>query len=551
MIRDLLEHGERVVARAPVCVIGGGTAGLLLAARLRRASIPVVVLESGGATNSGKHPLNEVVSRGRRYDGAVTGRARCLGGTSTLWGGALLPFLPGDLEARPYLGLPAWPVPFEAIAPYLEEVEAAFGVAAGAYSEAFVTERGLARVIPTDDPDFVPRFAKWPPFKLRNVATLLRENLEGDADLAIWLNATVTRFEVDRERGRLAKVFAEAPSGRRIEVAPEHVVLSAGAIESTRLLLLLDRQHEGRIFGASSALGCYFHDHVSVRAARLVARQPAALNRMAGFRFQGQTMRSLRYELSPLAQAADGVASAFGHISFQSDAASGFDVLRDLLRSLQKRGRIDPALLVRLPRHMPYLARAGWWRAAYGQLLWPSPARYELHIVAEQVPRPDSRITLAGECDTFGCPRAAIDWRIDTCEREAIAAYARRFDAFWSRTGKGGIAGLAFDRAATDPFAELAEAAVSDIYHPGGTTRMGTDRGSAVVDADLATFELPNIYVASTSAFPSGASSNPTMMLLAFSLRLADHLARTLTVASSASSAAEVGTMGQGRRKPA
>jgi hypothetical protein len=34
--------------------------------------------------------------------------------------------------------------------------------------------------------------------------------------------------------------------------------------------------------------------------------------------------------------------------------------------------------------------------------------------------------------------------------------------------------------------------------------------------------------VASTSVFPSGASANPTMMLMLFTLRLADHLAKTL-----------------------
>ena len=55
---------------------------------------------------------------------------------------------------------------------------------------------------------------------------------------------------------------------------------------------------------------------------------------------------------------------------------------------------------------------------------------------------------------------------------------------------------------------------------------MGSDGRSAVVDQNLRTFAISNLWISSTSVFPSGASANPTLMLMLFSMRLADHLKR-------------------------
>jgi choline dehydrogenase-like flavoprotein len=46
-----------------------------------------------------------------------------------------------------------------------------------------------------------------------------------------------------------------------------------------------------------------------------------------------------------------------------------------------------------------------------------------------------------------------------------------------------------------------------------------------VVDRDLRVFAVPNLWICSTSTFPSGASANPTLTLMALALRLGDRLA--------------------------
>ena len=68
----------------------------------------------------------------------------------------------------------------------------------------------------------------------------------------------------------------------------------------------------------------------------------------------------------------------------------------------------------------------------------------------------------------------------------------------------------------------------SDIFHPGGTTRMGSSAATGIVDANLRAFRVANLHVISTSTFPSGGGANPTFMLMAFALRAASRLTEQL-----------------------
>ncbi len=62
--------------------------------------------------------------------------------------------------------------------------------------------------------------------------------------------------------------------------------------------------------------------------------------------------------------------------------------------------------------------------------------------------------------------------------------------------------------------------------HDLGGLRMGTDEATSVVDADLRTHEVPNLYVMGGAVFPSCPGINPTLTIQAVALRAADRLAR-------------------------
>lgn len=65
-------------------------------------------------------------------------------------------------------------------------------------------------------------------------------------------------------------------------------------------------------------------------------------------------------------------------------------------------------------------------------------------------------------------------------------------------------------------------------YHHCGGTRMHADPRKGVVDANCRVHGLANLYVAGSSIFPTSGHANPTVNLLAFALRLADHLKQEL-----------------------
>ncbi|MEL6980722.1 MAG: FAD-binding protein, partial [Pseudomonadota bacterium] len=275
MLKDLNHHrGAPAQRAADIAIAGGGIAGLILATRLARAGLRVILLESGGRVAQEPDPvLSDVAFLRQPYRGALEGRARGLGGTSVKWGGALIPFHPSNFRPRP--GWPRWPFGFEALAPYLSEAEALFRLGAGAYEESGGAERG-----------FRLREAKWPRFGRRNLARLLRREIAAGDGPEIWLNAAARR--VIMAEGRVAGVEAVSLTGARLTVRAPTVVLAAGALETTRLLLLLDAhcEAEGRSPLAGRAhLGRALQDHLSLAAATIDAADPARLNAFAGFRF--------------------------------------------------------------------------------------------------------------------------------------------------------------------------------------------------------------------------------------------------------------------------
>jgi hypothetical protein len=374
-------------------------------------------------------------------------------------------------------------------------------------------------------PEFIARMAKWPAFRLRNVATLLHHELRGEYGPEVWLNATITKFVLD-EAGRITAVHARCLKGGTLIVRPKSTVIAAGAIESTRLLLILDRSYDNRIFSPDRLLGSYFYDHLSAPAADVIPIDRLALNKLTGFRFDGSGMRNLRFELTGAARRRLKLPSAFLHISPSVEASGGLDAVRTIYRAVQRRkwpGLSESAVLM---GNFEWFARAIWWRYFHRILLIPDDAGYELHLVIEQMPRRSNRITLSAEKkDAFDCPLAVIDWHISSSDLDAYRTIYGRFAAQWGNSNLADLARLV-GRPPDDVDQGLR--AGGGIYHPGGSIRMGTSPQNGVVDNRLRTFRVSDLRVVSTGVFPSGGSANPTLMLILFAFRAADDITAQL-----------------------
>jgi GMC oxidoreductase/FAD binding domain len=520
MINDLADGAALSRKSVPdVLVIGGGIAGLLVATRLASAGRRILVAESGGLEQFEEtHPLNEVKQLGDTYLGAKHGRFRCLGGTSTRWGGAMLPFQNAD-SIHQSTGWPVeWPISIDALTAYQSAVERLFNLGDGPYDfpDIMLSPDGTPGL-------FLARMAKWPRFRLRNVSTLLKSEIVSRRGPEVWLNATATDFSFD-PAGRLAQVKLQSPNGNVLLVAALETVVAAGAIESTRLLLLADRQNDDRIFAPDNLLGRYFYDHLSVSTGRLVDVQRKAVNRLAGFRFEGAIMRNLRFEPSIDLRNRLKLPAGFAHIGFATDEPSGFSMLREIYRKMQRSERPRAKDVARLTAAAPWLLRAAWWRYWEKRLLFPDGVSLDVHIVIEQEPRAENRIGLAAhDVDYFGLPLGTINWRVHDGDVANALRMTHAFEQAWNEGPLGKLARLELR---IPDHLRRAIAKGGGIFHPGGSVRMGSDARKAVLDSDLRTFRVPNLSVVSTAAFPTGGGANPTMMLMMAALRTADRLIR-------------------------
>lgn len=530
MIYDLNTVCSNTKLHTDVCVIGSGTAGIFLASALRRRGARVLLLEVGDALARRPAEVGQSVDqRGTHYRGADLGRSFGLGGTSVLWGGQMIPVTPLDMAARRWIGVDAWPVKPDDLTLYFDEVATVFNLpkAAGIEDngdEAIVSQRfpELRQL----GADFSVRLSTWLPFKVRNFAHAFTETLRNDHNLSVWLNARVTTLDTTPEHGhgRLLSVSARNAAGNTLAVHAKQFVLCAGALETTRLLLEHDERTDQSITRFGAPLGRYLSDHLSVTCGKFKRQRQAAFNSAVSPIFKCGLMRTPRLEMSAAAQRRHELPSAFAHVTFQTDGATGFDVVRNYLR--RKQGEQQPLGLSAcgIGRIVHDVAAMAYWRFLHTRLWIPARASVLLQVDLEQIPNWNSRLFLSHERDTHGRKRLAVDWRVTDEDIAAIRTVMRLVADRWEMGQLASMASLELPADTTfDSFATP-----YDVYHPTGTIRMGQTRADSVVDRDLRLWAMENCYVSTTAVFPSAGSANPGFTHLALTARLADHLAKII-----------------------
>lgn len=165
-----------------------------------------------------------------------------------------------------------------------------------------------------------------------------------------------------------------------------------------------------------------------------------------------------------------------------------------------------------------------------GFLVTNSGGCYALHYHAEQVPNPDSRITLSRERDLFGMARARIDLRYVNQDVDSVIDSHPILDRALRANG---IGRLRFNYPQPE-WRDRICAQAGDGYHEVGSTRMGRDPSASVVDPDLRVHGIGNLFVASSSVFPSSGQANSTFLAVSFGLRLPEHLDAERDVVSAA-----------------
>ena len=554
MIVDARPDSAPRALETEIAIIGSGAAGLTLALELDRMGVACVVLEAGGdGFDKTAQAFYRAASISPDNHGPVhMYRRREFGGTTSIWGGRCIPFDPIDFEDRPWIPHARWPITHEAVAAH-------YGRALDickAGPEAFLAKDGLPGAqgpmvegVTSEDVilDRIERFSEPTHF-----GRAYRSQIEASQTVTVLVNAIVTEILAEPSGAAVTGVLAKTTTGAEVRVKARTVVVAAGALETARILLASRSAKACGLGNEKDLVGRFYQSHLEGEVGEIQFKRPAAEVRL-DYERSPQGVYCRRYIwLSPEAQRREKLAGLLmrpSHASIADPAhkdpvLSAMYVVKDLLvpeygrrmtsteRSVAgrlgaSRGELFARHLTNVvlgsPRLMGFAVN---WvskrnlakRKLPSVVLRDGRNRYVLDVNAEQTPNPDSRVYLSDEADALGVPRLHIDWRTTDQDRDMVA---RAMPLLQAAFGASGAAEIEFGaRTPTEYAANLTRIGGHHI----GTARMGATADEGVIDANGQAFDCRGLYVAGAAMFPTSGFANPTLVLVALSLRLAQHL---------------------------
>lgn len=520
---DVFRHGGWVpMAQHPeseavdFAIVGTGCGGGVLAARLAEAGFSVVAFDAGPFFR----PLEDFASDEREQeklywlDERISGgddpvefgsnnSGRSVGGSTVHFQMVALRFRPEWFAARTKLGYGHdWPVDWREMWHYYREAEQAMKIAGpvrypwgphrGRYpyrehemsASALVLARGAEALgvkwSPTPTATLSAPRGKAPPCVYRGfckigcstnakqsmLVTYIPRALGAGAEIRDL--AMVGRVETGAD-GRATGVHYHREGSWRFQKA-RNVVVAGYSVETPRLLLnSASPAHPDGLANSSGHVGKSLMVHINNAA-------------------WGVMEEEIRWYKGPPSLAVcehwnyDDDKDFHGGYAFMSQGPMPTDFATSLVSS---EGVFGPELRK--------------WMAHYNHMAG-------LKIVGEAMPQERNRVELSDEKDALGLPIPKITFAL--CDNDKkLAGHAQDF--------------LRRMLEATD---------ARDIYQTSGTAhlmggcRMGTDPASSVVDASGRSWDADNLFVCDGSLFPTGGGVNPSMTIVANSLRIADRI---------------------------
>ena len=174
-----------------------------------------------------------------------------------------------------------------------------------------------------------------------------------------------------------------------------------------------------------------------------------------------------------------------------------------------------------------YAAIPNTWGLPHKELMRLSPARSHfaaLNMVGEDLPQVNNRVDLDPSTkDVYGFPVPRITYSSHNHELVASAYYGPKLAAICA-AAPGAIAGTFLPLFLLNTVGGSV-ATFSQTRHIFGTARMGHDPKTSVADAWGRAHDLDNLYLADGSVFPTSGGFNPSLTIMALSLRMARRLA--------------------------
>lgn len=500
---------------ADYCVVGSGMGGSATVYKLARAGKDVLLVEAGNTSEIPSYRSAPVTAEhtGRPFGMPVT---RCieLGGTSNLWHGVCTPLEDIDFERRPWLSDTGWPIRRADLEPFYVEAARLFGherlsgLQPNGVSSAV---QHALREVDFDPSILLPKLLEYrtPPFRWKQALLDLAKSVK----LRCLLDAAALEA-VPSESGTHITHLKAATSKGCLRVEANTFIISAGALETPRLLLNSRSRHARGVGNDRDLVGRHLMDHPSGPFAMLRFNSPLRATAYSGLPLEdGERHLMAALTVRPERQRTRAVPNHYflirpcvGPTHVEHNLRTSFVAARRIrnFTPRQVAGILTtPNLLYRIL--VEKCKVPAWYR--YGELFY----------FAEQLPNRDSRVSLSPQSrDASRYPIASIHWQPLARDIRSLSDFARDvlslgFNSKQYHTNPDGVVG------------EWTEQYTSAAHHL-GTARMASDPSRGVVNANLRVFGIDNLYVCDGSVFATSGSANPSLTITALGLRLGDHL---------------------------
>ena len=532
--------------RADVVIVGSGVAGALIADRLAKQGVKVVVLDAGPRIDRAEaverffsalvkvpecaypagpeipHPVTNDLGGWYRQTGPDVFKStyiKAVGGTTWHWLGTCLRLLPSDFAMRSrYERATDWPIGYDALEPFYGQAEHEIGVA-GDSNETLGAPR--SRPYPMGpipqtylDKTFASALAGTE-FQVRSTPQGRNATTRDDRPACCGNSSCIPVCPVQAKYDATVHVARAEQNGAMIVDKANAVAVVLGADQTVDHIVFKRWDlSEGRVFGRLFVLAAHAIETPRLLLASASEKAPHGVAN--GSDQVGRNLMDHPTQLS-WALTKDPVYPYRGPIS-----TSGIENLRDgAFRANRGAFRIEIGNDGWLwPEAAPIstaaaLAKQGLSGKALDAALSDQLSRHvRLASLVEELPDPANRITLDPTArDIYGVPAPQIAYRISDYVKNGLAE---------ARTAHAKI----FGRLSASNIRHMPEP--EGAGHIMGTAMMGKDAARSVVDPELRAHQHKNLFVAGSAVFPTGGTANPTLTIAALSLRLAGTIATQL-----------------------
>ena len=526
-----------------VCIIGTGPAGLTVARELIGSRGRILLLERGDAS---EQPAADLAPRldfeSPHFPSPLEAIHHQLGGMAAIWNVRLLdevtpaarylPLDPIDFETREWVPYSGWPITFDQLAPYYGRARTSCDIGSFDFHGSLPDNERVPLSSPSGA--MVTCLEQLGPASAFTGQRLA--DLTASDHVRVVTNAAAGELSsADGTDDHMATISARSAGGIPFAIRCRVVVLAAGAIENARLLLNSTAECPSGLGNGSDNVGRFFMDHprLLLGAGSFPDRGARAMDLYEPHVAEGQLLFG-KLKLSEAVlrreEMLNGNAQIFPHYLSVSQLRAVRSA-RIVMESI-KRG----TGLERVPKHFTMATRHAMAMARYALIVrhgnrpevpgrdsdrWTgiTAGSYKLTYQPEQAPNRANRVSLSERRDTSGYRIAHLDWRWSDIDLWSIH---RARQLFAAELRASGLADLVDIEDGAIPQAETA-------HHHLGTTRMHDSPRDGVVDRNCRIHGSASVYVAGGSVFPTGGYANPTLTVVALSIRLADELKRVMS----------------------